>query len=524
MAFDATAGTVPDDLLARVQTLNMRRLRALQVAATQTITYQGGGVFTVTSQSRRDKVHKVELREDGTVECSCEDWKKRRLSRCKHGEAVVESFARFSQDEVAAWRAGHVIPPMEVEPGVLGPSEEHAVTMYDGARRRAKVVIDFPEGPKETTRRNQAYATMRTRVPRLLADLCRRFEKVEPAKEGGQPMRHHDRLFCVLYRTFANRSLPDTVSELEYLAHTRRYIGKAPCKNSLCDYVHDPTLTEDLRRMLTRIARKVRDIETMALVDSTGISSTITQDYLDTNRGRKVVREHNQWFKAHVVCGGVTGIVADVVVTDHSRRGKDDDESEPTADVNYWEPLLRAAATAWTLNFALGDKAYLSEKNIQAADDLGIRAVIPIKRAWRRETKTSKAAQELYDLYVDAIEVFEEIYRYRSKIEGVFSAVKRVCGHYLWARGSRWPYGPPSKEQFERARTAFENELLAKFVILSLRRLVTLEQLHDELIDFSNNDSLQPLPPEWFRSKDMDEMALAEGVEDGESKVVNDVT
>ena len=50
-----------------------------------------------------------------------------------------------------------------------------------------------------------------------------------------------------------------------------------------------------------------------------------------------------------------------------------------------------------------------------------------------------------------------------------------------------------------------------------------LEQLHDELIDFSNNASLQPLPPEWFRSKDMDEMALAESVEDDEPELGKDV-
>lgn len=74
--------------------------------------------------------------------------------------------------------------------------------------------------------------------------------------------------------------------------------------------------------MLNRIAGKVRDIETMTLIDSTGISSTITQEYLDTNRGRKVVREANPWFKAPVVDSGVTGIVVDVIVTDYQRNGR----------------------------------------------------------------------------------------------------------------------------------------------------------------------------------------------------------
>lgn len=98
----------------------------------------------------------------------------------------------------------------------------------------------------------------------------------------------------------------------------------------------------------------------------------------------------------------------------------------------------------------------------------------------------------------------------------MFSALKRVCGHYIWSSGTRWPYGPPTSAQFARAKTAYENEILAKFVILSLRRLVTLEKLHDAEIDFSNNESLQPLPAEWYRVKgvDLDEMALATDIVD----------
>lgn len=116
-----------------------------------------------------------------------------------------------------------------------------------------------------------------------------------------------------------------------------------------------------MHNILRRIALRVRDIETMALIDSTGISSTITQDYLDTNRGRKVVRKHNQWFKAHVVSGGVTGIVAEVIVTDYSHNGKDDDHPEPTADVNYWVPLLVAAAAPWrNLQFSNPEPEYNS--------------------------------------------------------------------------------------------------------------------------------------------------------------------
>jgi hypothetical protein len=59
--------------------------------------------------------------------------------------------------------------------------------------------------------------------------------------------------------------------------------------------------------------------------------------------------------------------------------------------------------------------------------------------------------------------------------------------------GSRvaWAVRPPTKAQYERARTAFENEILAEFVILSLRRLVTLERPHDEVVSSRRSRELR---------------------------------
>ena len=50
---------------------------------------------------------------------------------------------------------------------------------------------------------------------------------------------------------------------------------------------------------------------------------------------------------------------------------------------------------------------------------------------------------------------FEEFFRYRYKIEGMFSAAKRVSGRYLWSRGTRVPANrPPNPDEVARARIA----------------------------------------------------------------------
>src|SRR5450755_3977338 len=116
-----------------------------------------------------------------------------------------------------------------------------------------------------------------------------------------------------------------------------------------------------LREALTQIAKLVRKIETMVLVDSTGLASCMTQVYLGTGKGKMVVRLANRWKKAHIACGGVTGVVADVVLSDHERGIDNSDEDEPTADVNFWSRLVETAARIWPeMKYALGDKAYLS--------------------------------------------------------------------------------------------------------------------------------------------------------------------
>jgi hypothetical protein len=56
------------------------------------------------------------------------------------------------------------LPPLDAPADTLPPDEDKVVRMNDGARR-PQVVIDYPDGPRESTRRNRAYAKMRYARP-----------------------------------------------------------------------------------------------------------------------------------------------------------------------------------------------------------------------------------------------------------------------------------------------------------------------------------------------------------------------
>jgi hypothetical protein len=179
-------------------------------------------------------------------------------------------------------------------------------------------------------------------------------------------------------------------------------------------------------------------------------------------------------------------------------------------------PLIRKMLQlSWRPLYAAADKAYLSDKNVYEASQEGVRAVIQMKSNSKRIGKTKKDGKsqawiDLWDFFTDHPDAHEEIYRFRGKIESVFSALKRTCGHYTWARGARLPKNPQESDFF-KISAARQNEMLAKMIVHNLRQTVKLEFLHDEVVDYSVPDvdielgaqaeawAFTPIPDEWKR-------------------------
>lgn len=483
----------------------MRHRRAALVASFRTIVWTGGGILSVESATA-GAYYTVDVNEK-TRQCACADFKKNRGSMtCKHIKAALSVLEPFDDKTVRSWTPGTVIPRLPPPTGIEPDDDIDA--LFKDARRRPATVIDFPTGKKESTRRAAAYRSMRTRVPQLVWELSQLFEGPRVRHHGGQWIPAHVRLFSVLFRIFANRSLEDTLSEMTALVRHGDYSFVPPSsKNSLSLFMHDAALKPMLAACLERTARTVRHLEKMVLVDSSGFASIMTQVYLDNGKGQKVIRPVNRWKKAHVACGAATGLIASVIVTDHKKGIDDNDETVRVADVNFWEPLVRSACALWSnIAYAAGDKAYHSETNIAVCDALGIKAVIAIKKNVTRAGQRLASAIELFDFYKNLPELFHEIYRYRVKIEGVFSSMKRTSSGFFRSRGTRVANDKVASEnQVTQVSDALEIEMLAKCVIHNLRRIVTLEQLHDERVNFKFDTAFTPLPPEWVRTKDIDE-------------------
>jgi hypothetical protein len=491
----------------------LRPIRAVLIAEHGGIVARGGGVFSVPSQSTAGAHYVVEFHENLEVSCSCLDWKsRRRRRRCKHGDAVVLTLEALG----ITWQdagAGEVLPAINTTSEQLASFEQ--LTDYQGARRNPVVHPKFPIGEaKFRTRQKRAARTMPERLPRMLFELLEQ-ERLESATPWHRPklLALHQRAFCVLMRVFENRPYADVCHSLVNWQQ-RGLLPASPGVNTLCAYFRDSELDALLKRLVRRIARVVRNLEYAAVLDSSSFSTLLSANYRDSDRGKRIYRVNNRWLKAHVIAGPTTNVVSSIIIT-WNKRGPQDDKSNPTADVKFFMQLLRdTIELGWNLKFVAADKGYFDEDHYTIPmRELGIKVFIPFKR---NTNATGKSAEmiEMLELYDKDPDGFDAPYNsVRPKIEGIFSATKRSTGASLWSRGEMIPEGA-SDEEFLTVGIARKNELMAKFIIHSLRQLVMLECLHDEEVNFYVDRAFTPLPEEGKILEDAREEMMADGLGD----------
>jgi len=247
--------------------------------------------------------------------------------------------------------------------------------------------------------------------------------------------------------------------------------------------MNDPKLTPILRDWLVMTTLPFRVREVAAVADSTKLSQLRTAhsrlvDYA------KDQRPTARWMKAHVLIGVETLVVMSVLFSDSDSN-----------DINHINGLIEAALPRFNLRFLLADKAYLSEDIIGMLWRKCIKAVIPVKSRWDPETKKVyyEPCKELADWYDSKPRRFDEFYRLRPKIEGLFSLVKRLADGYCWSRG-RPREGPVS--------TAWENETLCKFIYMNLRTTVQLQEETGIEIDYQLSSRFFPPPDEPLIQRD----------------------
>lgn len=259
---------------------------------------------------------------------------------------------------------------------------------------------------------NAAQTEEKARFIVLLNALCQLVE--QPVQTNGRPrLPLADMIFACAYKIYCCFSSRRFISDLRE-AQAKDHIYKTPHFNSVNNSLADPTITDTLSQLVTVSSLPLKGIENHFAIDSSGFSPCRFVRWFNKKYGREI--DNREWVKVHLTCGVETKIVTSVDVSGWAAN-----------DTPYFIPLLERTAKYFQVKEVSADKAYLSNKNLEAVAKLNAIPFIPFKINTAVPTENNLWA-DMYHYFMYNREDFLAHYHKRSNVETAFSMIKGKFG------------------------------------------------------------------------------------------------
>ncbi len=371
---------------------------------------------------------------------------------------------------------------------VIGDVPTQRVARATAERRPVRRQLTA-DGRSHRTAQRAARVKMAPRMRELVPMLAREYDRSHPSaaarKRGGQSYGASLRAAALLYKVASGLSADSMIDAYDTLITNGALLLRTPpCQNTLTQWMNDPELTPILQHFLATTASPFRATEISAIIDSSKVSQMTNAHSLWVEyEGDE--RDGADWIKCHAVVGAQSSVVMGVMFSGTV--------GDSTHDINFLKPLVKYAMRTFDLKHILADKAYLSGEVVGWLHDLGIHAVIPVKKKWDPETKGKylEVCQNHVEWFVKRQRDFHEAFRFRVKIEALFSHLKRLAAGYCWSRGRK-----STVSNRNGPCTAWMNELLCKFIYINLRMTVTREEMTGVKANYLVTDRFFPAPTE----------------------------
>jgi len=385
---------------------NVRELRGLEIAAKSKLQRSGDRWF-VPSQSNGGTNHGGSYIVSSIVSsphCTCPDYELRKL-KCKHIFAVEFTLRRENADQ--------------------GEHETSAETV-SGRKTYPQV---WPAYNKAQTQEKDLFQ-------KILNELCKGIGG--PSQKIGRPrLSLEDMIFSAAFKVYSTLSGRRFMSDLRD-AHTKGFISKVPCYNSIFNYFENEALTPYLHMLIEESSLPLTAIESDFALDSSGLSACRFFQWVDAKYTNPTLMNKREWVKVHLMCGVKTNIVTAVEISDRF-----------AADSPFFKPLVDATARNFIMQEVSADKAYLSAANLQTVVDHAAMPYIPFKSnsapewglsgmrghdqkaKWQRK---STLWRQMYHYYSYNQKWFLQQYHKRSNVESTFSMIKAKFGDGLRSR------------------------------------------------------------------------------------------
>ncbi|HEX3465695.1 MAG TPA: transposase [Candidatus Elarobacter sp.] len=454
----ASAASTPGESPIRERGVytNIQRQGA-DLANQEGVEAQGGGVWTVG-----DCIVNFP-RKEGT----CKAFRKSTpRTRCIHWWAVAYTIEPPTPDEFVQPKAPEapvaapLPPPISVIQTLPSEDELRRIArekVRGGYKRDAKGYDEHLRGEFADT-----MFFLRALLPQVGPLLDSRAQ----GKRGPKITPLSELLFSALIHAHMNWSFRRTEGMVSFLAHPR--IGLAPEKYPgfayMGQFVRDPSTTPILRDLLALTFDPFREYGPMTIAgDGTGASSNRFDDWMVEGKHYIESRGSRRWYKAHAVMDVDTFGILAVYVTDK-------DVSEKRVILSHIIPEL--VAREYDVEKFLLDGGYnATEIRDVIATDLGAVPFVPwgansknaISLPWRHKVKNAALINEIYKAFkTDEGKEFKAEYRYRVKVENLFSSIKTRYGGSVRAQDGNGP----------------ENEILLKCICHNVHMLLLAAKVY----------------------------------------------
>ena len=372
---------------------NNRAIRGQEIALRFNLK-QENNYWLVPSQSGRGK-YKVDLHQQT---CTCPDYEVRR-NKCKH---IIAAEIAFEQDFLNA---------IDCKPIIETPVEIPKVKR--------------PTYPQQWREYNLAQTNEKRQFQYLLHELCQGVGS--PSFDNGRPpLALEDMLFACAFKVYSLFSGRRFMSDLKE-AHTKGYILKLPCYNSIFNYFDSEVLTDYLQMLIEESALPLRAVEKDFALDSSGISTNRFVQWIHAKYSDPKLIEQRQWVKIHLMCGVKTNVVTAVEITDRF-----------AGDSPYFKPLVQRTAANFVMDDVSADKAYLSNDNLAVVVRNAAMPYIPFKiDSNPHSDKATNLWTRMYHYFAYNQDRFFKHYHKRSNVETTFMMIKAKFGDSIRSKSER---------------------------------------------------------------------------------------
>ena len=352
--------------------MEMRELRALELAARARIVFEGGA-WGVPSQTTGAK-YRVTI--GAPPSCTCGDFQLRQRP-CKH---VIAARLVCARDH------GGKAPAIAVDAVPKRPTYKPDWPLYDKAQMAEK-----------------------DRFQALLFDLCRRIQEPPQPKTGRKRTPTADMVFASAFKVYSTVSARRFACDLK-AAHEKGYLSQLMHAVSIGAYLESDLITPILKSLIVQSGLPLRAVETVFAPDSTGFSSSRFVRWYDEKYGAE--RSGHDRAKAHAICGVRTNIVTAAEIHGRDAQG-----------CPHFKPLVEATAQNFAVQTVTADKGYLGKENLEPVAGVGGTAYVPFKS----NSVAGEAGtlwEKMFFFYNFKRDEFLKHYHQRSNAESTFSMVK----------------------------------------------------------------------------------------------------